>query len=75
VDLVVVVSAPRALQLLRVRQRRGLSDAQAAALIARQMPDADKRRRADLVVQTGLSRHAALRPLRRLIRALQHGCM
>ncbi len=70
VDLVVVVSAPRAVQMARVRRRRGMTDAQIAAIIARQMPDLQKRRRADLVIRTGLSRHAALRPLRRLIRSL-----
>ena len=66
VDLVVVVSAPAAVQLARVRRRRGMTDAQARAIIARQMPDREKRRRADLVVHTGLSRHHALRALRRL---------
>jgi dephospho-CoA kinase len=67
VDFLVVVSAPRATQLFRVRRRGQMSDAQAAAVIARQMPDAQKRRHADLVVQTGLSRHCAWRRLRRLI--------
>ena len=43
---------------------------QIAAIIVRQMPDSQKRRRADLVVRTGLSRNTALRPLRRLIRSL-----
>ncbi len=68
VDLVLVVSAPRAIQLQRVRRRGQMSDTQADAIIARQMPDAHKRRLADLVVRTGLSRAHALRPLRRLIR-------
>ena len=40
---------------------------QVAAVIARQMPDVEKRRRADIVVRTGLSRHHALRTLRRFI--------
>ena len=71
VDLVVVVSAPRSVQIARVRRRRGMTDEQAAAIIARQMPDSQKRRRAGLVIRTGLSRHAALRPLRRLIRGLR----
>jgi len=70
-DLVVVVSAPRAIQIHRVRQRRRMSPADVAAVIARQMPDAEKRRRADVVVRTGLSRHHALRRLRRLIRSLR----
>ena len=67
VDLVLVVSAPRAVQVRRVARRRGMTALQIAAIIARQMPDAEKRRRADVVVRTGLSRHHALRPLRRLI--------
>jgi dephospho-CoA kinase len=70
VDMVVVVSAPRAVQLERVRRRRGMTDSQIAAIIARQMPDAQKRRRADLVIRTGLSRNTALRPIRALIRSL-----
>ena len=68
VDRVVVVSAPPAVQMARVRRRRGMTDAQIRAIIARQMPDAEKRRRADTVIRTGLSRHHALRQLRRLIR-------
>jgi dephospho-CoA kinase len=67
VDYVVVVSAPRSTQLHRIRLRGQMTPAQAEAVIARQMPDAQKRRHADLVVRTGLSRYHALRPLRRLI--------
>jgi len=70
-DLIIVVSAPRSVQVARVRQRRGMSTAQVDAIIARQMPDAQKRRLADLVVRTGLSRNTALRPLRRLIAMLR----
>jgi len=71
VDLVLVVSAPSAVQWQRVRRRGRMTDAQAQAIIARQMPDAQKRRLADLVVRTGLSRAHALRPLRRLIEELR----
>jgi len=71
VDYVVVVSAPRDVQVHRVRQRRRMSAADVAAVIARQMPDREKRRHANLVVHTGLSRHHALRTLRRLIRELR----
>ena len=71
VDRVVVVSAPRSVQMLRVRMRRKMSAADVAAVIARQMPDAEKRRRADVVIRTGLSRFHALRSLRRLIRELR----
>ncbi len=72
VDEVVVVSAPVDVQRARVRLRRGVTDSQARALIARQMPDAEKRHRADIVVRTGLSRHHAQRRLRGLIREMRH---
>ncbi len=70
VDLVVVVSAPVAVQVQRVRSRGRMNTAQIEAVIARQMPDREKRRHADLVVFTGLSRFHALRTLRRFIRGL-----
>ena len=67
VDLVVVVSAPRAVQIARVLKRGRMDRAQIESVIARQMPDREKRRRADVVVRTGLSRHHSLRALRRII--------
>ncbi len=70
VDCVVVVSAPRSVQIHRVRLRRRMNAADIAAVIARQMPDAEKRRQADVVVRTGLSRHQSLRTLSRLIKEL-----
>jgi hypothetical protein len=36
------------------------------------MPDAEKRRRADLIVRTGLSRHASLKSLNRIIRDVRN---
>ena len=71
VDRVIVVSAPRAVQMHRVRLRRKMSAADIEAVLARQMPDAEKRHRADIVVRTGLSRFHALRALRRLIKELR----
>jgi dephospho-CoA kinase len=71
VDRVVVVSAPRPVQVARVRRRQHMDAAQIQFVLARQMPDAEKRRRADLVVRTGLSRHYALRAIRRFIRELR----
>lgn len=73
VDLVVVVSAPAGLQLARVARRRRMSAEQIAAIVARQMPDRDKRRRADVVIPTGLSRHFAQLRLRRLIGRVREG--
>jgi dephospho-CoA kinase len=71
VDTVVVVSAPRTVQTYRVRLRRRMSKADIEAVIARQMPDSEKRRRADLVVRTGLSRNHTLRILNRFIHNLR----
>lgn len=70
VDLVVVVTAPLAVQVHRVLRRGRMTQDQVRAVIARQMPDAEKRRRADIVIHTGLSRHHTLRQLRPLIRSL-----
>jgi dephospho-CoA kinase len=68
VDRIIVVSAPRGVQIQRIRARRRMSDADVKAVIARQMPDAAKRKRADVVIKTGLSRNASLKALSRLIR-------
>lgn len=70
VDVVVVVTAPPKVQHARVMARRRMTNAQAAAIIARQMPDSRKRRRADVLVHTGLSRHHAQRQIRRLAASL-----
>lgn len=70
VDRIVVVSAPRAVQMHRIRSRRRMNAADIAAVIARQMPDAEKRRRADVIVRTGLSRHNSLKALNQLIREI-----
>lgn len=72
-DLVVVVSAPAAVQRARVLRRRDMSPARLAAILARQLPDAEKRRRADRVVQTGLSKHHAQRAIRRLVQEMRTG--
>jgi len=71
VDQVIVVSAPAATQRARVLARGGMTPERLAAILARQMPDAEKRRRADHVVRTGLSKHAAQRQIRSIVRALR----
>jgi len=66
-DAVVVVSAPPAVQRARVLGRRGMTPERLAAILTRQTPDAEKRRRADFVIRTGLSRAHARRAIRRLL--------
>lgn len=66
-DRIVVVTAPASVQRSRVLRRPGMTADRLAAILARQMPDAEKRRRADLVIRTGLSRHHAQAALRRAL--------
>ncbi|MBM3587656.1 MAG: dephospho-CoA kinase [Alphaproteobacteria bacterium] len=71
VDEVVVVSAPSAVQAARVMRRPGMTAERLAAIRARQMPDAAKRRKADVVIHSGLSRHFAVAAIRRLMHRLR----
>ena len=71
VDEVIVVTAPAAVQRARVLRRRGMTPERLDAILARQMPDALKRIKADHLVQTGLSRHAAQRHIRAIVRGLR----
>lgn len=52
-DKVIVVSAPLDVQRQRVLDRPGMTLAKLQAILARQLPDADKRKRADFVIDTG----------------------
>ncbi len=69
-DAVIVVSAPRFVQEARVLRRKGMTAARLLAVRARQMPDAEKRRRADFVVPTGLDKRATLRRLAAIVRVM-----
>lgn len=67
----ITVSAPHDVQVARVRRRGTMSDAQITAVIGKQMPDAQKRRRADYVIRTGLSRFETVRSALRVMRSLR----
>jgi len=67
VDAVVVVSAPPEVQRDRVLARPGMTPERFAALQAAQVPDAEKCRRADFVVDTGLGFDAARAQVRDIL--------
>jgi dephospho-CoA kinase len=72
-DYVLVVSAPSLVQRQRVLRRPGMTERRLAAILQNQMPDREKRRRADFVVPTGSSRNLSLRRLRTIVRLLGDG--
>jgi dephospho-CoA kinase len=69
-DAVVVVSAPAFLQRARVLGRPGMTEERFAAILAKQMADRVKRRRADFVVPTGMGHRVTLRCLSEIVRVL-----
>lgn len=71
VDGVIVVSAPFRLQRERVMRRPGMTAERFAAILDSQRPDREKRRLADFVVSTGLSRAAAARQLAAIVRRVR----
>lgn len=68
-DAVVVVSAPAEVQRARMEER-GMSDARFEAIIARQVPDAVKREKADFVVDSGQGFEHARAQVREILRAV-----
>jgi dephospho-CoA kinase len=68
---VAVVSAPRMVQLERVLSRPGMSLRKLQGIEARQMPDAEKRKRADVVIPTGLGRRTTWVALKKAVRKMR----
>ena len=71
VDKVVVVTAPVAVQRQRVLARPDMTEKKFEAILAHQIPDAEKRRQADFVVESSRGMEAARKQVRSIIAALQ----
>jgi dephospho-CoA kinase len=74
VDAVVVVTAPPDVQRARMLERPNMTEEKLAAMLARQMSDAEKRKRADFVIDTSRGFEAARMDVRNILRQLrEHG--
>jgi dephospho-CoA kinase len=70
VDAVVVVTAPAEVQRKRLFERPNMTEEKFRAMLARQMSDSEKRRRADFIIDTSRGFDAARADVRRILREL-----
>jgi dephospho-CoA kinase len=70
VDKIIVVTAPAEVQRERVLARDGMSVEKFEAILARQVPDREKREQADFVIDTSLGLEAANITVREIIKSL-----
>lgn len=70
VDKVVVVTCDPAIQRARVLARPGMTEEKFALILSRQMPDAEKRRRADFLIDTGKGLEAAREQVEEIVAKL-----
>ena len=70
-DAVAVVSAPPAVQRARVLARPGMTEAKLASILAKQMPDAEKRARADFIVDTSTDLDSTRAQIHAILRSLR----
>ncbi len=71
VDRVVVVTADSAVQKARVMARPGMTEEKFRMILSRQMPDSEKRRRADFIIDTGLGLEHARQRVDEILRELK----
>ncbi|MEM9332461.1 MAG: dephospho-CoA kinase [Pseudomonadota bacterium] len=70
VDKIIVVTAPADVQLERVLSRPGMTEEKFAAILAKQLPDAQKRTKADYIIDTSLGLEAARTKVRQIVNEL-----
>ena len=70
VDKIVVVSAPHPVQKERVLARPDMTEGKFSVIVAKQMPDLEKRKRADFVIDTSRGFEAAREDVRAILRTL-----
>ena len=71
VDVIVVVTCDPQIQRERVLARPGMTEEKLAMILSRQMPDAEKRQRADFLVDTGLGMEAARAKVHEIVAQLR----
>ena len=69
-DAVALVTAPEPVQTERVLGRPGMTEEKFRAILAKQMPDSEKRRRAHFLIETGFGFEHAERRVRAVLRAI-----
>jgi len=69
-DVIFVVSAPKQLQRQRALARPGMTAQKLNGILAAQVPDAQKRRKADVVIPTGLGKAVTYRALKAALRRI-----
>jgi dephospho-CoA kinase len=70
-DAVICVTAPYFLQRTRVMSRRGMTEEKFFAILSSQWPDIEKRRRASVVIQTGLGRAYTMLGIKKFLRHMR----
>lgn len=68
-DAVAVVTAPPFVQRQRLMQREGMDEERLRSILVRQMPDREKRRRADYLIPSGLGKAVTMRAIRAIVGA------
>lgn len=66
-DAVMVVSSPAFIQRQRVMKRPGMTEEKFQSILASQMPDSEKRKRADIVIETGLGKAYSYRKIKQAL--------